>query len=156
MGVPPTLPEDNNMHPTYLGWQVDWPVFVKVPFTAVGKQWQKQEHFNWLNRNISENVVAQLYASGYLYHNKELEKQAKLGDRLEEMDSSKLYSLVTMLNSQVKSRTNSVAEYNAKKCKQSKIDQKQRGMIRSFLITNRWIEDHFYDTRDKILEEVGS
>jgi hypothetical protein len=151
MGVPPTLPEDNNMHPTYLGWQVDWPVFVKVPFSADNREWQKQDHFNWLNRNISEAAVSQLYNSGFLYHNKELEKQTKVGDRLEEMGSEELYSLVTLLNSQVKARTNSTAEFTSKKCKQSKVDMKQRGMIRSFLRDNRWIEDYFYETRDKIL-----
>jgi hypothetical protein len=25
------------MHPSYLGFQIDWPVFVKIPFTADGK-----------------------------------------------------------------------------------------------------------------------
>ena len=139
-------------HPHYLGWQHDWPVFVKVPFTADGKDWAKGEYFNWLNRGLKPQSVATLYNSGYIYHNTELEKETKVGDRLNEMDNNQLDKLVTLLNAEVKARTNSVSEYTAKKCKQSKLEDKQRGLVRSFLRNNRWIEDKFYEIRDGILD----
>ena len=104
-------------HPQYLGWQVDWPVFVKIPFSG----YQQGDHFDWVSKNVDPARVAQLYSTGQIYHNKELEKETKVGDRLEEMDGPQLESLVRLLNTEVKTRTNSTNEYNAKKCKQSKI-----------------------------------
>lgn len=139
-------------HPHYLGWQQDWPVFVKTPFTADDKSWGCGEHFNWLNRGISPQSVAILYNTGYLYHNPELEKETKVGDRLGEMDSGQLQTLVSLLNAEVKAKTNSTSEYTAKKCKQSKIDEKQRGLIRSFIRNNRWVEEKYYAIRDDILD----
>lgn len=141
-------------HPHYLGWQVDWPVFVKAPFSSDGKEWKKGEHYNWLGRGLKPQSVAQLYNSGYLYHNPELEKETKIGDRLHEMNTGQLDRLVTLLNAEVKARTNSTSEYTSKKCKQSKIDEKQRAFIRSFLRNNRWVEETFYELRDTILDTV--
>ena len=135
-------------HPNYLGFQLDWPVFVKIPFSG----YEKGEHFDWLTKNVDPARVAQLYSTGHIYHNKELEKEVKVGDRLEELDSSQLETLVGLLNAEVKSRTNSTNEYTAKKCKQSKIDSKQRGLLRSFLRNNRWIEEKFFEIRDDILK----
>jgi len=139
-------------HPFYLGWQIDWPLFVKTPFTADGKDWEQFEHFNWLNRGLDPIAISHLYASGFVYHNQALEIETKVGDRLNEMTTDQLDTLVTLLNAEVKARTNSTTEYVAKKCRQSKIDDKQRGLIRSFLRNNRWIEDKFYEIRDKILD----
>lgn len=136
-------------HPKYLGWQIDWPVFVKIPFS----DYEKGEHFDWLTKDVAPERVAQLYATGHIYHNKEFEKEVKVGDRLEELDGPQLESLVRLLNVEVKGRTNSINEFNAKKCKQSKIDSKQRGLLRSFLRNNRWIEDKFFEIRDKILND---
>lgn len=141
------------MHPRYLGLQIDWPLFIKIPFTADNKNWKKGEHFNWLERNIEEDAVATLYASGYLHHNKDLEVQNKVGDRLSEMDSRQLDTLVNLLNAEVKSRTSSTSEFENKKCKKSRIADKQRGLIRRFLNANRWINEDFYTIRDKILGE---
>ena len=140
-------------HPPYLGWQIDWPVFIKAPFTADDKVWAKGEHFDWVNRDIKPSAVAQLYNSGYLYHNKELEKETKVGDRLDELTASQLQTLVNLLNAEVKSKTNSASEYTSKKIKFSKIESKQRAFVRSFLRHNRWIEEKFYEFRDGILNE---
>ena len=141
------------MHPTYLGWQVDWPVFIKMPVSANGKNWKRGEHFNWLEQGIPQDKVAILYASGYLHHNSELEVQAKVGDRLSELSGKQLDTLVTLINVEVKARTSSTSEYNAKKCKKSKIDDKQRGLIRRFLNNSRWVTEDFYRIRDSILGE---
>lgn len=139
------------MHPTYLGWQVDWPVFVKLPLLADNKNWKRGDHFNWLERGMQQDKVAILYATGYLYHNTELEVQNKVGDRLSELAGKELETLVNLLNAEVKSRTSSNAEFEAKKCKKSKIDDKQRGLIRRFLNANHWVTEDFYAIRDKII-----
>jgi hypothetical protein len=139
------------MHPTYLGWQVDWPVFIKLPVSANGKNWKRGEHFNWLEQSIDQDKVASLYTSGYLYHNKELEVQNKVGDRLSEFSSKQLDTLVSLLNVIVKDRTSSTSEYNTKKCRKSKIDDKQRGLIRRFLNNSAWISEDFYRIRDEVL-----
>jgi len=145
-------------HPNYLGWQVDWPLFVKVPFDSNGRTLKQGEHFNWLNpsRHIDETTVAMLYATGKVHHNKDLEKQSKVGDRLEEFNSEGLMSLVKLLNSKVKERTNSTTEFTSKKCKQSTLDHKQRGQIRSFLRNNRWIEEDFYKIRENLLDNSSN
>jgi len=139
------------MHPRYLGFQCDWPVFVKTPFNADGKQWKKSEHFNWAERNIDTKDAATLYAQGFIYHNTALAKENKVGDRLGEMNSEQLYSLVRQLNDVVKKQTTSTKEFNSKKCKISKLDDKQRGLIRRFLNHNPWISDQYYEIRDTIL-----
>ena len=141
------------MHPTYLGWQVDWPVFIKIPVSANGKNWKRGDHFNWLERSMDEDKVASLYVSGYLHHNKELEVQTKVGDRLSELAGKQLESLVNSLNIEVKKRTSSNSEFDAKKCKKSKVDDKQRGLVRRFLNNNNWVTEDFYNIRDKVLTE---
>tara|TARA_R110002167_G_scaffold76005_3_gene211927 strand:+ start:81 stop:503 length:423 start_codon:yes stop_codon:yes gene_type:complete len=140
------------MHPSHLGWQVDWPVFVKLPLLADSKNWNRGDHFNWLERGVAEDKVAILYSSGYLHHNTELEVQAKVGDRLSELSGKDLDTLVNLLNAEVKSRTSSANEYDIKKCKKSKLDDKQRGLIRRFLNNNRWVTEDFYRLRDQILD----
>lgn len=142
------------MHPSYLGFQLDWPVFVKIPFVADGKQLKQGEHFNWVGmHNITEEKVVILYSSGYLYHNRELEVQNKVGDRLSEMNGPKLDNLVNLLNVVVKERTSSTTEFERKRCKKSKLDDKQRGLIRRFLNANHWATEDFYRIRDNILGE---
>tara|TARA_R110000744_G_scaffold121670_2_gene226424 strand:+ start:2155 stop:2577 length:423 start_codon:yes stop_codon:yes gene_type:complete len=140
------------MHPSHLGWQVDWPVFVKLPLLADSKNWNRGDHFNWLERGVAEDKVAILYSSGYLHHNTELEVQAKVGDRLSELSGKNLDTLVNLLNAEVKARTSSANEYDIKKCKKSKLDDKQRGLIRRFLNNNRWVTEDFYRLRDQILD----
>ena len=140
-------------HPSYLGFQADWPLFIKMPLSADAKEWKRDEHFNWLERGIEADKVARLYASGYLHHNTELEVQSKVGDRLSEMSGNQLKTLVTLINAEVKKRTSSTNEFENKRCKQSTLDDKQRGLIRRFLVGNRWIMDDFYKMRDTILGE---
>ena len=141
------------MHPTYLGWQVDWPVFIKIPLLADSKSWKRGDHFNWLERGMDQDKIASLYTSGYLHHNKDLEIQNKVGDRLSELAGKQLETLANSINVEVKKRTSSKAEFEAKKCKKSRIDDKQRGLIRRFLNSNSWIIEDFYTIRDSILVE---
>ena len=46
------------MHPTYLGWQVEWPVFIKRPLMADSKTWKQGDYFNWFERGIDADKVA--------------------------------------------------------------------------------------------------
>lgn len=142
------------------GWQVDWPVFVKSSFQAFGKNWERGEHFNWRDQKFRSDdiddvywTVFQLYKNNYIRHNREKEKSNKIGDRLGEMSDGQLYRLVAALNSIVKQKAVSKTEFNKIKCKQSKITDKQRGLIRTFLHQNPWIVEDFYNHRDSILGE---
>lgn len=139
-------------HPTYLGWQIDWPVFVKIPFTAFGKYWKKGELFNWhTQHSVKPEDIAQLYAANFIYHNREMEVGQKVGDRLGEMGIEQLFTVVRLLNDHLKKNTATSQEFNKRKCKGSKVADKQRGLIRSFLRHQPWIVDHFYEIRDEVL-----
>lgn len=148
------MKHDGYVHPPHLGWQVDWPVFIKRPFSAFGKPWKIGEEFNWqLQVGAQEDKIAQLYKSGYIYHNRDLEVTTKVGDRLSELNSEQLLSLVKLVNKEVQSRTSTTKEYNDKKIKQSRIDDKQRGLIRAWLNRNNWMLEDYYRIRDSILGE---
>jgi hypothetical protein len=142
------------------GWQIDRPVFVKLAFTAFGKKWERGDEFNWINQNFREEDweqqlfnVANLYNSEFLHHDTSREKANKVGDRLSELNGEELYRLVAQLNAEVKERTSGSEEFAKKKCKISKIDDKQRGLIRRWLRSNPWAQDLFYEKRDYILGE---
>jgi len=147
------MKNNTDMHPVYLGWQVDWPLFVKIPFSSGGKNWTKGEEFKWAELGVEQDRVAKLYSISYVHHNPALEKQNKVGDRLHEMNEDQLKKLVNLLNAELKSRTVSTRDYNEKRCRQSRIADKQRGLIRRFLYSNKWCEEVYYDIRDNILGE---
>lgn len=146
------------MEDNHFGWQIDRPVFVKMPFSAFGRSWERGDEFNWINQNFRaedwfqqlKNVSA-LYNKGFLHHDRHKEKANKVGDRLSEMNGEQLYHLVSQLNAIVKQRTTSAQEFKDKKCKSSKIDDKQRGLIRQWLRRNPWAQEDFYKYRDSIL-----
>ena len=138
-----------------LDFQHDWPVFVRTRYKKItwkGKEYTYQDHLPWRELNIPEDVIRNWFKAEVVYHDTELEKQTKIGDRLSEFDQQGLDKLVDAINVVVKRQTNSTNEFQQKKCKKSKIADKQRGLIRSFLRVNRWIEDEFYEIRDKMLE----
>lgn len=113
-------------------FQYDRPLFVKVPFTSAGRQLEVQQEFKWREQSSPIEKVEFLYIQGYLYHNAELEKTAKVGDGLEVLDLSGLHSLVQTINQKVKSATNSITDFDKQKCKKSQVIDKQRGLIRSW------------------------
>lgn len=141
-------------HPTYLGWQVDWPLFVKMPFTAFGKYWAKGEHFNWHTQHGAQaDKVAQLYGAGMVHHNPTREKEEKVGDRLYEFDAEDFKSICRLTNDKIKKITTTQQEFNRKKVKQSTLVDKQRGLIRSWLRNNPSLVEHYYEARDFVLAE---
>lgn len=121
--------------------QYDRPVFVKVPFTGGNREWKRQEHFPWKELSVDKTAVEALYNNDYLYHNGELEDKAKVGDGLEALDVEALQSVVNSINEKVKAKTTSQAEFDRKKCKKSKIVEKQRGLIRSWRRTYGQLEN---------------
>tara|TARA_R110000772_G_scaffold229013_1_gene339803 strand:- start:876 stop:1250 length:375 start_codon:yes stop_codon:yes gene_type:complete len=123
-----------------------------MPLSADGKLWKAGDHFNWLERGIDADKVASLYVTNFVHHNTELAVQNKVGDRLSELAGKQLDTLVTLMNAEVKKRTSSNAEFEAKKCKKSKLDDKQRGLIRRFLNSSHWITEDFYTLRDSIID----
>jgi len=143
-----------------LGFQEVKPVFVKRPFSAYGKQWKYGEEFNWINQpsrkedwDRQRKRTQTLYNQGFIHHDSARESANKVGDRLSELNGSKLYELVSQLNAIVKKQTSSMTEFTEKKCKLSKIDDKQRGLIRQWLRKNTWAQEDFYRIRDHILGE---
>ena len=122
-------------------FQYDRPVFVKIPFDSKGRTWGLQTHFPWKELSVDKTKAELLYNRGFLYHNSELESKAKVGDGLEELDVEGLSKLVDSINSKVKAKTNSQADYDRKKCKKSKILDKQRGLIRSWRRTHGQLEN---------------
>ena len=113
-------------------FQLDRPVFVKYPFQSWGRVLQKGDEFKWKEIGITEEKALILYKQGFIYHNSEFEVELKVGDGLEQLDVAGLHGLVDSINAKVKYKTPSDAEFQKKKCKKSKIVDKQRGLIRSW------------------------
>lgn len=113
-------------------FQFDRPVFVKVPFDASGHSWDRGDEFPWKEMSLDADKVMRLYNTGYIYHNEEMEVAARVGDGLEVLDIEALNSLVDQINIKVKQHSRTDVEFNKRRCKKSKIPDKQRGLIRSW------------------------
>jgi len=138
----------------YKDLQVAIPVFVKGMHNSIkwqGKTFKYNQNLPWQEMEVPYETARLWFINDMIYHNEELEKQAKVGDRLSELNSELLGKLVDSINVIVKTRTNSTSEFNDKKCKKSRIEDKQRGLIRSFLRNNAWVEEDFFTIRDKLL-----
>ena len=59
-------------------FQVDRPTFVRVPFTANGRQWAAGDHFPWKELSIDDDKVRILYNQRTLFHNSAKEVGAVL------------------------------------------------------------------------------
>lgn len=111
-----------------LPFQLDRPVFVKVPF---GK-YEQGDHLPWKELSMTMDRVLTMYNQGMLHHNAELEKEARVGDGLDTMDHEQLTAVVDSINAKVKAKTPNKTTFDRIKCKKSKILDKQRGLIRSW------------------------
>lgn len=135
--------------------QYNQPLFVRHRHRTVkwkGKEFKYNDYFPWQELYVPEATVKVLFDTGMLYHNPDLEKQSKVGDRLAEMNSEDLISLVRQCNAIIKKRATTDKEYQDKKIKQSKLDDKQRGLIRAWLYRNAWMQEDYYTIRDHILD----
>ena len=100
-------------------FQVDRPTFVRVPFTANGKQWDAGDHFPWKELSIDDNKVRILYNQRTLFHNSAKEVGMRVGDGLEALDVDGLNALVDSINEKVKAAVPTTREYDKKRCKKS-------------------------------------
>ena len=112
--------------------QLDRPVFVRIPFTSGSRKLEAGDEFKWKELGIDEQKVLILYRERYIHHSSELEVARKVGDGLEELDVDALHAVVDNINTKVQKKTNTQVEFDRKKCKKSKIADKQRGLIRSW------------------------
>lgn len=113
-------------------FQYDRPVFVKIPFDGHGKHWEQGSHFPWKELGVPTDKAQIMYVNGFFQHNEELEKDTLVGDGLEALDLEGLHALVDSINVKVKAKTPNHTQFTNKKCKKSKIIDKQRGLIRSW------------------------
>ena len=113
-------------------FQFDRPVFVRIPFDGHKRTFKVGDEFKWKELGVNELRVEILYNKGWLHHNSDMEVKTKVGDGLEELTVEGLHDIVNSINDKVKAKTNSKLEFDNKKCKKSKIADKQRGLIRSW------------------------
>lgn len=132
------------------------PVFVRdryKPIKVNGKSYKYQDYFPWQEIGLDIEKAEILYNIDRIYHNEELEVQSKVGDRLSEFKGEKLKTLVRLTNSMIKQRCTTDKEFQNKKIKGSTIEDKQRGLIRSWINRNHWALEEYYEIRDRLLNE---
>lgn len=144
------------MHPSYLGWQMDWPLYVKAPMLNIqGRVYKKGDYFPWAEVNADPERIATMYKNGMLYHNQDKAVEDGLGDRLGEMSGNRLKALVTLLNSELKKKHCATEdEFKRKRCRVSTIADTQRRFIRQFLAKNPYMNDFFHSVRDQFIVQV--
>ena len=137
----------------YLDFQANVPVFVKSyrdPIHLRGKVYTVDQHFPWQAMGLEYLEVRNMFLAGLLYHNEDLEVKNKVGDGLAELEPAQLELLVDRINSKVKELANSSKEFNQKKCKKSRIADKQRGLLRSFLRNNDWVSEYYQEQLESL------
>lgn len=138
-------------------FDVHKPLFVRsrhYPVIFKGKTFEYNSHFPWMEMGMEEDAIRMLFNMDRVYHNEELEVEAKIGDRLSELKGEKLKKLVRLTNAMVKKRCTTDKEFQNKKVKGSLIEDKQRGLIRSWINRNGWALEEYYELRDSILSEA--
>jgi predicted DNA-binding transcriptional regulator len=111
---------------------IDKPLFVRKRFTALGKSYALDEEFAWKERNVKDYRVAMLYKQGFLKHDDNLVSERIIGDGLDALTPEELDAVVESINEDVASATQNITEFNRKKCKKSKIKNKQIALIRQW------------------------
>lgn len=117
-------------------FQYDKPVFVRNPngLLMSGKRYAKGDLVPWKERGLPLKNIERMYNEHHLHHNEALEESVKppVGDGLDEMTLEQLEILVKSINAKVKAKTKNTVEYDKKKCRVSKVKDKQAGLIRSW------------------------
>jgi len=143
----------NNAHPSYLGWQIDWPLYVKSPILkAQGKVYKKHDYFPWAELSLDPAKVAAMYKQGLLNHDAVKSKEEGQGDRLGEMTADNLKKLANNLNTKMKKEHSATEEeFKRKRCRMSSLPDHQRRYIRQFLSKNPYMTDYFLSIRDNYI-----
>lgn len=146
----------NEAHPEYLGWQMDWPLYVKAPvLTVKGKVYKRGDYFPWTELNLDPAKIAALYRTKQVYHNANFAQEDGTGDRLGEMTQPQLRSIVGLLNTKLKKDHCATEEdFKKKRCRQSNSLDTQRRFIRQFLSKNPYMTDYFKELRDSYITKV--
>ena len=117
-------------------FQYDKPVFVRNPngLLMSGKRYAKGDLVPWKERGLPLSNIERMYNEHHLHHNEDMEEAVKapIGDGLDEMSVEQLHILVKTINAKVKAKTSNEAEFDRKKCRVSKVKDKQVGLIRSW------------------------
>jgi hypothetical protein len=137
-------------HPEYLGWQIDWPLYVKAPMINMrNKVFKKGDYFPWSEMQVEPHRIAQLYRQKLVYHNAQLAQNDGKGDRLGEMSQDAMKKLAQMLNTELKkNHCATEEEFKKKRCRMSVVKDTQRRFIRQFLAKNPYMNDYFLSIRD--------
>lgn len=146
----------NEAHPRYLGFQLDWPVYVKCPVLVMqGKTYKRGDYFPWSEVQADPEKVASMYQQKLIHHDQNKTKDEGFGDRLGEMSGSGLKSLVGLMNNHLKkNHCASEEEFKRKRCRQSSILDTQRRFVRQFLAKNPYMTDFFLENRDDFITKV--
>lgn len=149
--------QQNTAHPEYLGWQMDWPLYVKAPLVVVaGRTYSKGDYFPWAESNFEPDKIARMYSQKLLHHDAPRATEEGHGDRLGEMSTGKLHDLVSMLNDNLKKEHCATeAQFKQKRCRKSSIVDTQRRFIRQFLSKNPYMSDYFLSIRDNYISKTG-
>lgn len=137
--------------------QYSKPLFVRSRHKSViwkGKEWTYNDLVPWQEVGIPEDKIKILFDIGLVYHNESLEKETKVGDRLVEINDEDILKLIRLANSELKKRAANDTEFGRIKIKQSKVRDKQIGLIRSWM--NRFptlADEVMFPIRDDILGE---
>ena len=135
--------------------QYSKPLFVRSRHKTIkfkGKEWFYNQYFPWQELGMPEDKIRILFDIGMVYHNENLEKEVKVGDRLVEINDEDILKLIRLTNSELKKRAANDTEFGRIKIKQSKIRDKQIGLIRSWM--NRFptlADEVMFPIRDDIL-----
>jgi hypothetical protein len=124
--------------------QIDYPLFVRdfhKPVIWHGREYKYNSHFPWKELGVPYDTVKALFNSDQLYHNPDLEREHKVGDRLEELNATNIERLYLLVNAWIKKNTSTNTQYNNKKIKVSRIKDKQVGLIRAWVNQNQKWED---------------
>ena len=116
---------------TRLPFQVDKPIFCKIPIPALGRVWGVDSHFKWQEMRMPMQRIARMYVQGNFYHSDELEEKISpvIGDGLEEMNRDALHALVDSINKMLKETNDDRFKNFVRK---SNIKDKQIGLLRSW------------------------
>lgn len=142
-------------HPSFLGWQMDWPVFVKTPvLTVSGKVFKRGDYFPWSELQVDPSRVALMYNQKLLNHDANKVQENGLGDRLGEINGRDLKSLVHLLNTDMrKNHCATEEEFKRKRCRQSAKPETQRIYLRQFLNKNPYMSEAFLKYRESYLDK---
>lgn len=145
----------NEAHPDYLGWQADWPLFVKSPILKVDtKVFKRGDYFPWAEMNLEAHKIAHMYTQKMVYHDATKAKETGEGDRLGEINNRDLRSIVNLMNTELKkSHCATEQEFKKRRCRQSNVVDTQRRFIRQFLSRNPYMGEYFLSVRERFLDK---